>query len=121
MRFMFSSCGSLTNLDLRSFDTSNVTSMDNMFQSSSKLTSLDLSSFKTGKVTNMEWMFSACRSLTHLDLSNFDFTNVTSYDRMFVDVPDNCEILVKDEAAKTWIIRNCPEIVNFDRIIIKGK
>ena len=121
MRTMFEGCEELTSLNLSGFDTSKVTDMSYMFSGCSALTSLDLSSFKTGKVTNMEWMFSACRSLTHLDLSNFDFTNVTSYDRMFVDVPDNCEILVKDEAAKTWIIRNCPEIVNFDRIIIKGK
>ena len=49
--FMFQNCISLTNLDLSSFDTSNVTDMDYMFHGCSSLTNLDLSSFDTSNVT----------------------------------------------------------------------
>lgn len=46
----------VTELDVSSFNTSNVTSMEAMF-SNSKATVLDLSSFDTSKVTDMKHMF----------------------------------------------------------------
>ena len=72
MSEMFSGCGSLTSLDLSSFDTSQVTNMRWMFDGCGSLTALDLSSFDTSRVTDMSWMFRGCRSLTSLDLSSFD-------------------------------------------------
>ena len=66
--FIFSECSSLTNLDLSSFDTSNVTDMSSMFKQCISLTNLNLSSFDTSNVTNMRWMFFRCSSLTNLDL-----------------------------------------------------
>lgn len=56
MTSMFQNCGSLTSLDLSSFDTSNVTNMSSMFDGSGA-TTLDLSSFDTSNVTNMANMF----------------------------------------------------------------
>ena len=83
MDHMFSSCSSLTSLDLSNFDTLNVTSMSYMFHDCSKLTSLDVSNFDTLNVTSMSYMFHDCSSLTSLDLSNFDTLNVTSMSYMF--------------------------------------
>ena len=88
-----------------------------MFGSCSKLTSLNLSNFDTSKVTSMYRMFNGCKSLTHLDIRNFDFTKVTSYSNMFgssasTGVPDNCEIIVKDDAAKTWITSKFSRLTN---------
>ena len=79
---MFQSCSSLTSLDLSSFNTSAVTSMENMFCSCSKLSSLNLSSFDTSAVTNMSYMFSYCSSLTSLLLGPnfFKTSKVTSVD-----------------------------------------
>ena len=71
-----------TNIDTFSFDTSNVTNMDNMFRSCASLTTIDLSSFNTINVTNMHEMFAAS-GLTTLDLSNFNTTNVTNMSAMF--------------------------------------
>ncbi|MGM9877359.1 MAG: BspA family leucine-rich repeat surface protein, partial [Bacilli bacterium] len=51
MRYMFYD-SKATTLDLRSFDTSNVTNMSWMFQYS-KATTIDLSSFDTSKATIM--------------------------------------------------------------------
>ena len=64
MNGMFSSCTSLTSLDLSNFNTSNVTNMTNMFSNCSSLTSLDLSNWNTSNVTNMINMFDRCTSLT---------------------------------------------------------
>ena len=85
MDSMFSSCSSLTSLDLKNFNTSNVTNMDSMFSSCSSLTSLDLNGFNTSKVTNMSHMFSNCSSLTSLDLRSFNTSKVTDMSFMFND------------------------------------
>ena len=80
---MFAECGNLTNTDLHSFDTENVTDMYAMFYGCSNLSSLDLSNFNTGNVTNMALMFSGCSSLVSLELGGFNTENVTDMRYMF--------------------------------------
>ena len=80
---MFSSCSSLTNLNVMNFNTSNVTSMNAMFYSCGSLTSLDVSNFNTAKVTGMVSMFSSCSGLSELNLSRFDTSNVANMLGMF--------------------------------------
>ena len=89
MDSMFNNCSSLTSLDLSGFSTSNVTDMSGMFHNCSSLTSLDVSSFNTSNVTNMESMFFSCSFLTSLDLSGFNTSKVTNMESMFV----NCSSL----------------------------
>ena len=93
MANMFDSCLSLTELNLSSFNTSKVTDMSYFLYYCSSLTSLDLSSFDTSKVTNMNGMFFNCSSLTTLDLSNFDTSQVTDIDSAFASV-SNCTIYI---------------------------
>ena len=62
---MFSSCKSLSSLDLSNFNTQNVTSMGYMFSGCKSLLSIDLSNFNTQNVTSMESMFSDCNSLIY--------------------------------------------------------
>ena len=50
----------------------------NMFQNFWALTELDLSSFDTSNVTNMWWMFSNCDKIEELNLSWWDFRNAIS-------------------------------------------
>ena len=87
MNSMFDSCSSLTSLDLSNFNTSNVTNMSSMFYGCSSLANLDLNNFNTSKVTDMNDMFSRCLSLTNLDLSSFNTSNVTSMSFMFQFCP----------------------------------
>ena len=80
-------------IDLKNFDTSNVTSMRRMFGSSNglscvNLTTLDVSNFDTYNVTDMSEMFHNCVNLTPLDVSNFDTSNVTNMCRMFYNCYD---------------------------------
>lgn len=83
MERMFYSCNSLTNLDLSSLETSNVTKMNSMLERCYNLQKLDVSTFITSKVINMAAMFADCWSLTELDLHNFDTSNVSAMHYMF--------------------------------------
>ena len=80
---LFRYCYALTNVDVSNFDTSNVTNMMSVFASCNALTNVDVSNFDTSNVTNMQWMFSNCKGLTSVDVSNFDMSNVTDMQNMF--------------------------------------
>ena len=60
---MFSNCTSLKRIDLRHFDTHQVTNIAYKFSNGTGLTNLDLSSFDIRNVTDMERMFSECGNL----------------------------------------------------------
>ena len=83
MQLMFSGMRNLTTLDLSSFDTSKATNMKYMFRDMSNLTTLDLSNFDTSEVKNMGSMFSRMSNLTALNLSNFNTSQVTDMQCMF--------------------------------------
>ena len=57
MSYMFSNCTSLTDVNLKSFNTSVVTDMSSMFESCIEMSSLDLSSFNTQKCKKFNNMF----------------------------------------------------------------
>lgn len=84
MEFMFSSCNSLKNIDLGEFNTGNVTNMVAMFFDCGGLQSLDVSGFDTSKVTDMSGLFHGCSGLTSINVSNFDTSSVVSMDSMFL-------------------------------------
>ena len=119
MRSMFNSCPNLTSLDLSNFNTSNVTDMSSMFSKCSNLTSLDLSNFNTSNVTDMHSIFNGCSNLTYLDIRNFDFKKVISDGNMFDKVPSNCEIIVKDDTAKKWILARRRDFTNVKTVVEK--
>lgn len=113
---MFSSCSSLTYVDLTGWDTSNVSSYQYMFSGCSSLTSLDLSMFTVrtgGTFTSVAQMFHNCTSLQHLDLRNWKFSSIptSAYpQRMFGStnnvptIPLDCEIIVKDDTEKNKLL-----------------
>lgn len=92
---MFSSCYSITSIDLSSFDTSNVCNMDWMFYGCENLTFIDLSSFNTSNVENMRYMFNHCSNLTTIK-GVIDMKSCTEY---YGNMFDNCPKL-KDAKIK---------------------
>lgn len=81
---MFSNCNSLNTIhNIDKWDTSNVTTMNNMFYCCFSLTSLDLSSFNTSSLTDSSYMFDCCTGLEMLNMSNFDMANVGNTANMF--------------------------------------
>ena len=67
-------------LDLSHFYTSGLipTGMVGMFDGCSNLQSLDLSSFHTGQITSMENLFNGCVRLGTLEINNFDMSGVNN-------------------------------------------
>lgn len=63
-------------IELASFETSEVTDMSQMFKYCKDLTSLNLSNFDTTKVTSMARMLEALPNLTSLNIANFNTENV---------------------------------------------
>ena len=80
---MFKNCYNIIEIDLSSFDTTSVTTMESMFTGCSLLTSINLSNFETFSVTKMNGMFSGCSLIESLDLSSFDSASVTTMEGMF--------------------------------------
>ena len=106
---MFANCKNLTTLDLSNWDMSNCETTKNMFYGC-----LELKSVKLGRtssiLTNVSGMFSACLKLEYIDMRNMDLSAVTqSYiNNIFNQVPTNCNIVVKDNVAKTLLMQDYP-------------
>ena len=112
MQNAFNSCRVITELDLSNWNTSNVTNIEAMFNSCSGLQRLDLKNWTIPKITNLNNLFNNCDVLTYLDIRNFDFTNITRYSNIFNNVPNNCEIIVKDDTAKSWVLARRSDFTN---------
>ena len=80
---MFAYFTGLTDVDLSSFDTSEVMDMSSMFYFNYALEKLDVSHFDTSHVKSMYAMFDSLTSLKELDVTNFDTSNVETMQYMF--------------------------------------
>ncbi len=85
MAFMFGGCEKLSNVDVSHFDTSQVTTMSFMFCSCMSLPGIDVSGFDTSRVVNMSYMFASCWELADVDVSGFDTSQVANMSFMFSD------------------------------------
>ena len=83
---MFTHFTGMTDIDLSSFDTSEVEDMNSMFYFNFALEKLDVSGFDTSRVRIMRGMFDNCSSLKELDVSNFNTSNVENMRYMFYNV-----------------------------------
>ncbi len=80
MESMFDGCKSLTELDLRTFDTRGVTNMYAMFYNNEALTTIYVSDlFVTDQVTSSEHMFESCTSLPSYQEGNDDKSYAKDY------------------------------------------
>ena len=83
MKGMFRNCAYLQELDISSFTTEQITTMEDLFSGCAALQRLNLSSFNTAQVTNMKNMFNGCATLTSLNLSSFNTAQVTDMTNLF--------------------------------------
>ena len=83
---MFAYFTGLTDVDLSSFDTSEVMDMSSMFYFNYALEKLDVSHFDTSHVKSMYAMFDSLTSLKELDVTNFDTSNVETMQYMFFNL-----------------------------------
>ena len=83
MSQMFKYCKDLTSLNLSNFDTTKVTSMARMLETLPSLTSLNIASFNTENVEDMRDMLGGLTNLPTLDIANFRTPKVRDMSGMF--------------------------------------
>ena len=92
MNTMFYMMDSLKSIDVSKFNTSKVTDMFEMFDNAGIIEQLNVLNFNTSNVTNMKWMFFGLSKVKKLDLTNFDTSRVTNMYGMFDSMADVKEI-----------------------------
>lgn len=86
MSQMFKYCKDLTSLNLSNFDTRNVTNMPRMFEYLGNLTTLNIASFNTENVEDMRDMLGGLINLPTLDITNFRTPKVRDMSGMFYNL-----------------------------------
>ena len=97
--YMFYGLKSIESLDISSFDTQNMTTMDHMFPYCEKMTSLRLGgNFNTAKSRSFREMFLGCKLLKAIDCTHFE-PSATSINmgRTFADCPVLVTIYCNDD------------------------
>jgi surface protein len=85
MYMMFTSCTSLTELDLSNWEPSSLITMYGMFYKCSKITSIKLGKGNTPVLTSTEGMFNSCLELLNIDFGGLNVSNVNNMGGMFSD------------------------------------
>ena len=80
---LFSENDYIINVDLTSFNTRNVTTMEKMFYKCKNLKSVNLSNLNAENLKDISEMFYGCNNLTNVNLSSFNIINVTDMKYMF--------------------------------------
>ena len=115
--WVMQSLSKMTSIEgLENLNTEDVTDMSNMFSSCSSLTSLDLSMFNTSNVTKMVAMFQLCQNLEIVDVSSFDISKVTDMGQMFNYCPKLTTICCLSDwsgttATSDFMFSNCTSLV----------
>ena len=103
-----SSCTSLEKMTLKGLKLpSTIISLSSMCYYCQKLKRADLSGLILPELNNIYWFFYNCKILEYLDIRDLDLLNVTTYTNAFKGIPNNCEIIVKDNANREWILQKC--------------
>lgn len=108
---VFGWCTALSSIDVSGWDVSNCTSLYSTFSDDVALTTIDLSSWNM-TATDMRYAFKGCTSLQTLRLDKINMTNASSYNNVFDNVPSSCSIYVKDQANKDWVLARRPDFTN---------
>ena len=95
---MFYGCA-FTSLDLSSFDTSKVNSMEYLFSDCEYLTSLNLSNFYTPVISTMNSMFNGCKKLSYINLQNAIITSSTNIEDIIINTSKNLLLCLNPETS----------------------
>lgn len=109
---MFYNDNNLIDVNISNFVTTSLTDAERAFNGCSSLASLDLSNWETPSLTTTTGMFAGCSSLMHLDIRKMTFDNVSNYGYMFASIQQNCEIIVKSQTEKDWVLARRYDLTN---------
>lgn len=108
MKYLFARLDNCTSIvGLEKIDTSNCTDMSNVFFASDYITEIDLSSWDMSQVTTTSYMFSQAMRLTTIgDTSNWNLSNMTDMSEMF----DNTKRLETVIGIDKWDVSNVTDM-----------
>jgi surface protein len=99
--YMFSNCSNIINIDLSSFDSSNVTHMNYMFSECYNLNEINLTNLKAYNVIDMNHMFNKCHEFTKLEFPlSFSTQKITDMSFMFQECQKLSEIIFSESFNK---------------------
>lgn len=100
MAAMFQNCRMLKEIDVSSFDISNVSYMHYMFAYCTSLERIvGLENLDTSKCRNFQSMFSDCWKISELKLAKFNTDNSTGFSNMFANCESLRRIYVTNESS----------------------
>ena len=102
--YAFYNCNSLTNLDVRGFDTRNVTDMIAMFEYCRSLVNLDLTNFNMEQLPNIDGIFHGMESLKTLNIRSFNLENIEENKSLFTGLANDTIVRVRDESVQMRIL-----------------
>lgn len=114
MEGMFGNCTSLREVDFSNVPSkTSINTMYGMFSGCTKIEIIDLSGFNINSISTLGYTFSNCRNLNKLDVRGIKFSSA-GYNpgSMFQNVPANCEIIVKDDTQKNWVLTQRSDFTN---------
>lgn len=115
---MFYKCKALTGVINLSAITGTCSSLTRAFNECNNVTEINLSNLNSIASISLEKAFYGCTSLQKLDLRNMTMysnsgTNIFGNESdLTTCVPNNCEIIVQDDASKSWFTNNYPRFTN---------
>lgn len=114
---MFADCTKIKRLDLQHFYTPALATIHRMFSNCTNLEYLDIRNMSMGtSYYSINYLFHSCTSLQHLDMRSFDFRTIRTGTSAFYGVPANCEIIVKDDIARNWILTQRSDFTNIKTV-----
>lgn len=99
---MFHNCYNLKKINIAGWNIIKVQNMNGLFDCCTSLESLDVSRFDTRNVKKMPFVFHNCRKIKYLDLSKWKTSKVDNFRYMF----DGCENLTEIKGIESWKISN---------------
>lgn len=118
MSSFWSNC-SLESLDLSGVDFTATTNINNLFNASLNLKEVDFTGTNFPNLVYAGYVFRNCKKMEKINMGDFDFTALLYYNfsnffgiNQNQGVPNNCLIIVKDQANKEMLNTQFPRLTN---------
>lgn len=110
--YMFWNCQNLITLNINNWNISNGNNFVAMFSNCKNLQSLNLAEWNFEKCTTAASMFANCNNLKTIYFNNCNFQNSPILTYAFNNIPNNCNIWVKDSFTKNLFLASRSTLTN---------
>lgn len=117
---LFENCVNLVAVDgLETWDTSSITSLNNVFSNCTSLSRINVSTWNTSSVTQAYNTFLKCNALSEIDVSNWNVSSIVFMLSMFQECKSLSRLNVSNWDVKsvknmTFMFRGCESLIELD-------